>query len=75
MSFERRLAVLVCIVVLIFVVINAKVTDEKKIKSFEEGNVLVCYGTLIVTNSNWSISGDHLINKNSAGYININDCK
>lgn len=75
MCFVRRLAVSVCIVVLIFVVINAKVTYEKKIKSFEEGNVLVCYGTLIVTNSNWSISGDHLINTNSAGYININDCK
>lgn len=75
MSFERRLVVLVCVIVLVFIVITQKVSDEKKIKSFEEGNVLVCYGTLIVTNSNWSISADHLINKNSAGYINIKDCK
>lgn len=75
MSFERRLAVLVCIIVLVFIVITGKKSDDKKIQSFRDGNVLVCYGTLIVTNSNWSISGDHLINNNSAGYVNITDCK
>ena len=75
MSFERRLIILVCVVILVFVVILDKVSMEKKVKSFEEGNVLVCHGTLIVTNSNWTISDNHLINKNSAGYINIGACQ
>lgn len=75
MSFERRLLVIICFIVLVFVASWHKFNIDKKIKTFDEGNVLVCYGSLIVTNSNWSLSGNHLINKNSAGYINIGACE
>ena len=47
---------------------------SKNIKSFNDGDVLVCHSTLIVTNSNWSLSGEHLINNNSAGYLDIRNC-
>lgn len=52
--------------------------DDMKLKRdtqlFNEGKLFVCDNTLIVTNRNWHLSGDHLINNNSAGYINFRKC-
>lgn len=45
------------------------------IEKFNNGGVLVCHRTLIVSNSNWTLSNIHLINSNSAGYINIKNCE
>lgn len=48
---------------------------DDKVKSFRNSEILVCYDTLIVTDSNWKISGTNLYNHNSAGYIEIKNCK
>ena len=37
--------------------------------------ILVCYKTLIVSNENWKLNQDHLINNNLAGYVNIENCE
>lgn len=47
---------------------------QRDSKYFNDGQVFKCHNTLIVSNSNWSLSGDHLINTNSAGYINFKNC-
>ena len=51
--------------------INRQIVDE----AFKNSEILVCYETLIVSNSNWCLSKDHLINNNSAGYVKLRDCK
>lgn len=59
------------------VLLSNKAESDKKanIESFNNSEVLVCHRTLIVSNSNWKITGDHLINDESAGYINIKECE
>lgn len=47
---------------------------DELVKSFRNGEVLVCYETLIVTDSNWELSEYNLINNNSAGYLDIRNC-
>lgn len=61
----------------IIVVFSTKADLDKKvnIEAFNNNQVLVCYRTLIVSNSNWKIADNHLINDNSAGYINIQNCE
>lgn len=48
---------------------------ESKEDAFRNSQILVCYETLIVTDSNWYLSGENLINNNSAGYVKLKDCK
>lgn len=61
----------------IAVIFSNKAESDKKanIKSFNNGEVLVCHRTLIISNSNWKITEDHFINDDSAGYINIQNCE
>ena len=47
---------------------------KRNIQLFNEGKIFVCHNTVIVTNSNWRLVDDHLINNNSAGYINFRNC-
>ena len=47
-----------------------------KIKeAFKNSEVLMCHNTLIVSDGNWKLVDQHLINNNSAGYILIDNCK
>ena len=58
--------------------IIVKISDyniERTTKAFKNSEVLVCYETLIVSDSNWKLTDNHLINNNSAGYILIDNCK
>ena len=48
---------------------------EETTEAFRNSEVLVCYDTLIVSNSNWKLVDNHLINNNSAGYLSIDYCK
>ena len=54
---------------------DSRVSIDDKVKSFKNSEILVCYETLIVTDSNWKISETNLYNNNSAGYIEIKNCK
>ena len=59
------------------VLLSNKAESDKKanIKSFNNGEVLVCHRTLIVSNSNWKVVDGNLINDNTAGYVNIQNCE
>jgi hypothetical protein len=48
---------------------------QKNIIAFNNSEELICYDTLIITNSNWGLVGNHLINNNSAGYLDIRNCE
>jgi hypothetical protein len=48
---------------------------QKNIIAFNNSEELICYDTLIVTNSNWKLFENHLINENSAGYLDIANCE
>lgn len=65
----------VLIISIIFSFFGFKSTVEFNKTAFNNDEVLICFNTLIVSNSNWKLSGDNLINNNSAGYIKIKDCK
>ena len=47
---------------------------QRDTKYFNNGDIFKCHNTLIVSNSNWHLVDDHLINNNSAGYINFKNC-
>ena len=49
--------------------------SKKAINAFNNSEELICYNTLIVTNSNWKLVGNHLINNNSAGYLDVRNCE
>lgn len=74
LSKETKIASVV-LLILLLLLITSKNTSELKEEAFKNSEILVCYETLIVSNSNWHLSGDHLINNNSAGYVKIKDCK
>lgn len=44
-------------------------------KTFREDGILICHNTLIVTNNNWKLNQDKLINNNSAGYVSLENCR
>lgn len=50
-------------------------TLEETTKAFKNSEVLVCHNTLIVSDANWKLVDDHLINNNSAGYLLIDNCE
>lgn len=49
--------------------------SKKAINAFNNSEELICYNTLIVTNSNWKLFENHLMNNNSAGYLDIRNCE
>ena len=48
---------------------------EETTKAFKNSEVLVCHNTLIVSDENWKLVDDHLINTNYAGYLLIDKCQ
>lgn len=57
-------------------IVIVKTTElEETTKAFKNSEVLVCYDTLIVSDSNWKLLDNRLINNNSAGYLLINKCR
>lgn len=80
-SEQRSLlkTILICFVIIVItlvVVIIVKTTElEETTKAFKNSEVLVCHNTLIVSDANWKLVDDHLINNNSAGYLLIDNCR
>ena len=77
---QRTIIFLFCWIVFLIaiaVIFSNKAESDKKanIKSFNNGEVLVCHRTLIVSNSNWKVVDGNLINDNTAGYVNIQNCE
>ena len=52
-----------------------KINTQTESEAFKNSEVLVCYETLIVSDSNWKLVDRYLINNNSAGYILIDNCR
>jgi hypothetical protein len=75
LNAETKIATVVLIVLIILLLMPTKSKTELNIEAFNDNKTLICYNTLIVTNSNWKLSEDHLINNNSAGFVKIRDCK
>lgn len=80
-SEQRSLliAILICFIfvaITLVLIIMVKTTElEETTKAFKNSEALVCYDTLIVSDSNWKLLDKHLINNNSAGYLLIENCK
>ena len=75
MKTKTRLLIIIFVVVMIFISYKLGLNKQTDLKSiFESGETLICYDTLIVSNSNWTLMDDHLINNNSAGYLLIDKC-
>ena len=77
-SEQRSLlkTILICFVIVVsvlFIVMTSKISEITE--AFKNSEVLVCHDTLIVSDSNWKIVDNHLINNNSAGYLLIDHCK
>ncbi len=79
MKSKNKLLIILAIFfigMIISIFINTpKVYIEEKIEAFKNGEVLVCHKTLIVSNEDWKLNQDHLINNNSAGYVHIAHCE
>ena len=63
------------IITVISIIIGVKEEYLHKQEAFKNGNILVCYNTLIVSNENWKLNVDVLTNNNSAGYVRLSNCK
>ena len=80
-SEQRSLlkTILICFVIVVsvlFIVMTSKISEiTETTEAFKNSEVLVCHDTLIVSDSNWKIVDNHLINNNSAGYLLIDHCK
>lgn len=80
-SEQRSLlkTILICFVIIVItlvVEIIVKTTElEETTKAFKNSEVLVCYDTLIVSDANWRLVDNHLVNNNSAGYLLIDKCQ
>ena len=75
MKIKLIFIIAVSVIALIIFGFAVSVKFEGTIEKFNNGEVLVCHRTLIVSNSDWTLSNNHLINSNSAGYINIKNCE
>ena len=73
----KILEYIVIIVIILFSThqLHTNYEVSKNTEAFKNSEVLVCYETLIVTDSNWKLLDNHLINNNSAGYLLIENCK
>lgn len=76
-KLEKLIMFTIVFIVLICYIIHLNVIKYNKElqEAFKNSEVLVCYETLIVTDSNWKLIENHLINNNSAGYLLIENCK
>lgn len=61
-------------VIVVYLQFIPKNINSNIISKFNNSEIIVCHNTLIISNSNWKLSGNHLINNNSAGYIEIKNC-
>ena len=77
-SLEDLKSILIIAIIFISIFVITFMDREQRGKNLQEafnsGEVLVCYDTLIVTNSNWKLTDSNLINSNSAGYLDIHKC-
>ena len=74
LTVETKIALIVLIVLIILLLMPTKSKTELNIEAFNDNKTLICYNTLIITNFNWKLSGDDLVNINSAGYVKIREC-
>lgn len=72
---EALIWVGIAILALVYLHISGNMELAETSEAFKNSEVLVCYETLIVSDSNWKLVDNHLINNNSAGYILIDNCK
>ena len=67
--------IIVAVFLVLIVIPKISEIEEAESEAFKNSEVLVCYDTLIVSDSNWKLVDRHLINNNSAGYILIDNCE
>ena len=69
--------VITIVIVLLCYIIHLNIIkyNQELQEAFKNSEVLVCYDTLIVSDSNWKIIENNLINNNSAGYLLLENCK
>lgn len=79
---EQKRLLIKLILTIIFILITCYIIHIKHneyisetTKAFKNSEVLVCHNTLIVSDANWKLVDDHLINNNSAGYLLIDNCE
>lgn len=77
-SLEDLKSISIIAIIFISILITSFMGKEQRDKNLQEafnnGEVLICSDTLIVTNSNWKLADLNLINSNSAGYLDIYKC-
>ena len=76
-KLEKLMAITIVIIVLLCYIIHLNIIkyNQELQEAFKNSEVLVCYDTLIVSDSNWKIIENNLINNNSAGYLLLENCK
>ena len=76
-KLEKSMVITIVIIVLLCYIIHLNIINynQELQEAFKNSEVLVCYETLIVSDSNWKLVDRHLINNNSAGYILIDNCR
>lgn len=76
LGWNRKL-VLGIIAGLLVPIIGLSIINKPTVKelttAFNDGKILQC-SDLIISNNNWKLAEDHLINNNSAGYLDISTC-
>lgn len=76
MGNTYKLFLIIVTVVMFFVSYKFGLNKQSELNAFfNSGETLVCYDTLIVSNSNWKLADNHLINNISAGYLSIDKCR
>ena len=76
-KLEKSMVIAIVIIVLLCYIIHLNIIkyNQELQEAFKNSEVLVCYDTLIVSDSNWKIIENNLINNNSAGYLLLENCK
>ena len=76
-KLEKSMVITIVFIVLLCYIIHLNIIkyNQELQEAFKNSEVLVCYDTLIVSDSNWKIIENNLINNNSAGYLLLENCK
>lgn len=76
-KLEKLIIITIAFIVLLCYIIHLNVIkyNQELQEAFKNSEVLICYDTLIVSNSNWKLADNHLTNNNSAGYLSIYNCR
>ena len=75
-KLEKSMVITIVFVLLCYIIyLNIIKYNQELQEAFKNSEVLVCYDTLIVSDSNWKIIENNLINNNSAGYLLLENCK